>query len=823
MATSRDSRPFILIIILLLLINSPEPQQQSFATRPRYDHTIAREWDALDVLNRTRYGDFDGEHGHWLNLTGFRENDGLAWQLLAPVQQRAKEQTVGLLGVQAEGALTGSLDESSYSAVYRNVTGFVQGEWARSKIGHDSPAPLLNLSAIAPDSAYPLADYDRNLTGGSGNVRIHFTELGDRTRANVNESISEISARIVIGEDTSMGDWWEFTLHGVHFLKFGGVVLTTTSEKFAGIFALPHFTITDHLYSISQELLNRTVHDTITRQESRSYPTWNPWSSAVDGTSESLFPAPHCEYIIYLQQHPVHINRPSKQYPISNPYFMGLIEDEMRYPTGSPLPNPSQLSMSMVAFSPDCGFVIESKGPPEYSPTEASHLKGLKLEKFMDGARRSTLAFAAVLALQVILVVRQMKEASTPSTRSRISFYSIAVLALGDGFAFLTLIFVHLYLNTSLLALYATAFLALFSVVFELRFLMDIWTVQATERRRQERQEASIHPAATSPGVSLSNVPQGTQPTGPIDSAAGVDTLPLPVTASRRGVDTGVTSIILPPDQDEDATADANTATGTTGSTGPVSTRIELGTLYTRYCLILIVTFFLTLHSTSWPTAARSIYSNLLAFSYLSFWCPQIYRNIMRNCRKALRWDFVIGQSLVRLMPITYFYAVSDNIIFSENDYQALLVLFGWVWIQILALVSQEMVGPRFFIREGWAPPAYDYHPVLREDEEGATMPIGSTQTSEEESGSPSTTMPGESKEKGKKIFDCTICTQDIEVSVIPSGGSAESNSGLGGNILARRAYMVTPCRHIFHTPCLEGWMRYRLQCPNCREILPPL
>jgi mitofusin len=150
------------------------------------------------------------------------------------------------------------------------------------------------------------------------------------------------------------------------------------------------------------------------------------------------------------------------------------------------------------------------------------------------------------------------------------------------------------------------------------------------------------------------------------------------------------------------------------------------------------------------------------------------------------------------------------------------MVLAGWVWVQILALVSQELLGSRFFIREGWAPPAYDYHPILREDEEGATMPIGSTQAPDDDDPT-SMSKAGESKGKGKKVFDCSICTQDIEVPVIPSGASSENAPGLSGMILQRRVYMVTPCRHIFHTQCLEGWMRYRLQCPNCREILPPL
>jgi mitofusin len=220
----------------------------------------------------------------------------------------------------------------------------------------------------------------------------------------------------------------------------------------------------------------------------------------------------------------------------------------------------------------------------------------------------------------------------------------------------------------------------------------------------------------------------------------------------------------------------------------------------------------------------QAFYFDMLYFVYLSFWCPQIYRNVMRNCRKALRWDFVLGQSAVRLLPIAYFYGASDNVLFFRTDLKALCVLGGWVWIQILALASQEMLGSRFFIREGWAPPAYDYHRILREDEEEATMPIGSAQspTDDGQDQSQSLSKAGESRGKGMKVFDCSICAGDIEVPVIPRGAAGDT-PGIGGGLLQRRAYMVTPCRHIFHTPCLEGWMRYRLQCPNCREILPPL
>jgi mitofusin len=594
-------------------------------------------------------------------------------------------------------------------------------------------------------------------------------------------------------------------------------------SRFAGIFALPHFSLSEYQYLKAQTLLNRTIQEVIDKQDLGPYPIWNPWSSAMEQT-DTMFPPAHCEYVVYLQQHLVGLQDPSKLYPASNPQYLHNIEQELRFPTGAPSPGPSPLAMSMMGFSPDCGFVIESKGPPDYTRVEGAHLQGAKVEIFMESAKRSTLVFIMALSAQLMFLVKQMKETSTPSTRNRVSFYSVAMMALGDGFWFLTLVFLHVFLEASLLVLYATAFLAMFSVVFQLRFLMDIWTIQVTEVRRQQRQEASTNSPTPDPRASPApNAPRQTQPVVPIVSAAGADTLPLPVSAPRS-VSTGATPTILPPDQDVNpVTENTTTTTATPGNVDISPSRADLGALYTRYCLILLSFFFLTLHSSSWPRAARSIYCNIITFLYLSFWCPQIYRNVMRNCRKALRWDYVLGQSAARLVPISYLYAVSNNVIFSRSDVQALLIVAGWVGVQIGALLSQELLGPRFFVKEGWAPPAYDYHPVLREDEEGAMMPIGSTQTSPVEPGSSSKLAEAMDKDKGKKIFDCTICTQDVEVSVIPSGENLESSAGIGGNILARRMYMVTPCRHIFHTPCLEGWMRYRLQCPNCREILPPL
>ena len=474
--------------------------------------------------------------------------------------------------------------------------------------------------------------------------------------------------------------------------------------------------------------------------------------------------------------------------------------------------------MSAVIFSPDCAFALESKGPPIYTTKEGIHLAGPKLESYIRRAQRDVLAYAALLVMQLFLLKRQMREASTPSTRSRISLYTIAMMAMGDGFAFIGFLFASLLANAAFLSLIMSAFLAFFGVsFFGMKLLMDIWIVQTPERRVRDSQNAvtNAQPAEAAQATPIPMV---------VITPAGVATLPLPVTVPRPA-DTGASPIIVPSDQDMDNAEPENTRnTPTATQNSAVNPRREFGALFARFYFLLLGIIFLSLHATSWPNTLRSIYANLLAFIYLSFWTPQIYRNIIRNCRKALRWEFVLGQSLLRLAPFVYFYTVKSNILFFETDWNGAYVLMGWGWIQVWILVSQEVIGPRYFVPNGWAPPAYDYHPVLREDdlEGGAAMPIGFTQAKEDAPSAPE--KANESESRGKRIYDCAICRENIDVPVVPAGGGdGQGAAGFGGNLFSRRTYMVTPCRHIFHSVCLEGWMRFRLQCPICRETLPPL
>ncbi|KAI6826096.1 hypothetical protein KC340_g10430 [Hortaea werneckii] len=871
---AQDRRGLIIpLLIIGFIFFSPDPIQsppRRFRQQPTIEDAIADEQRSLGVLQASSYGDFPNHNA--LNLSGLEANRSYAWDALPKVKERATWQLEYALGDTGHAALEGqSLDPAI--ALYHNVTGFLHGQWVRSKIQEEVPIPQLNLTDYAPPNPFHRPRprfFDRNITGNEGELSVRFRE---REQPIHYEAAPDAYNATGIGADISLkdasnGNEHELQVQGVYLPSLGQAIMTTTSSKHAGIFMLPHFALSESTFNEAKALLNDSISRVIELQQDRDLISLNPWAANMEGSGPDAFENPSCELIVYLQQHP------ASGLPASAPSttILAFLERELRFPSGAFLPSAPEMRFSMLAFSPDCGYVLESKGEPDFVPQEGRHLYGPKIEALYGNGRHHLLVFTLALGVQIILLKRQMREASTPSTRSRISFYTIAMLSLGDGFTTMTFLLISLFVTGLWVNLMGTAFLAFVSVsFFGMRFILDIWTVQAPERARRAREEAeeerqrherlvaavqryqserrsrtgappanTDQPTATertqaTPGEGGGNI-NSTTPAAP--QAAPQTTpgsLPLPVTA-QRPTDTGATPVFMPSDQ-EGLESVGDTQTTTQAGAQPEPQTSSFGSLYTKFYLLLLATLFISLNAASWPAEIRRVYFTILGLIYFSFWIPQINRNVQRNCRHALNWEFVLGQSVLRLVPFAYFYGYEHNVLFAKRDYYSLAILAVWVWIQVVILGSQELIGPRWFVRKDWAPPAYDYHPVLREDEEGATMPIGFSEATAGSApssplaerraslGSPTAarrgSMPKESKQKGKRMFDCAICMQDLEVPIVEAGGASDNT--LAGGLLARRNYMVTPCRHIFHSACLEGWMKYRLQCPICRETLPPL
>ncbi|RFU81971.1 tul1 ring-domain e3 ubiquitin ligase [Trichoderma arundinaceum] len=829
----------IVLFIVWLFLPDSEYQSQSIALSDLILSRLSHYRASLDVLNATRWGDFspleadrkEDDHASapkYVNLTGFREEDRFSWQDLGRFRERGLR-----LSRHAIPAVGGEQlwDVAQGEPVWANASGVLLGQWVRRQESVPRTYDSFNLSQSVPSMHWigDKTEWARNMTGTAG--RIHVRLEGNKTVTGYEQLsktdgplsgglIRNVKSAVTFEDTEGSGLSWEMRLWGVHWPRQGVIMMTTTSEKFDGIFGLPHLTPGPDYFQSSQRLLNQTLAHTIATKKKNIYSDQSiPWNSDIENPLHTPNPSPHCEYVMYVQIHPP--SRQSLGFGSASPKgenmadILQAIESELESPLGAPINHVPKLHMSAVIYSPDCGLFLETKGPPDFPPSEANHLLGVKTEVQISRINHWLLAYAVLMFGQVILLKGQMKETYTPSTLGRVSFWTISMMLIVDGMTFSAAATWVATAQHTFLPTLTLMFASFMSMTIGGSLLAKIHEIQTPQPRRRDGAQgaAGANSGTTSTTSSAPLTPNRTG-TGPI--------LPGPVTAGRGS---GTPAAV------DQATA-ANIADGAAAVPGaaaaarpaaPPTQAQTFQSIMGRFILLSVCISFVGISSMTWYTAVRSWFLNICAFIYLSMWVPQIYRNIIRNCRRALKWQFVVGESLLRLLPLSYFWLRQDNFLFARTEPRAFVTLCLWVWLQIFVLATQDAVGPRFGIPKGWTPDAWDYHPVLREDNvEAGGLPIG---LGPEDSPARDRRRSSEDRDKPRpgggttRAIDCAICREVLEVPVVKAGEEDMSVTG----VFARRMYMVTPCRHIFHTPCLESWMKFRLQCPICREDLPPL
>ncbi|KAJ4237437.1 hypothetical protein NW759_000548 [Fusarium solani] len=827
-----------IIFIIWLVFPEGDYSSQSLTLSDLAAERLGRFHDALDVLNASRWGDFtpapkkgSKTKPSYLNLTGFREEDKFAWKDLNRFRERSLEFSRHAIPPVGGKNLW---DAGEGDAVWMNASGTVHGEWVKRKgsaaRGYDS----YNLTKVAPgmDWIGDEVPWARNITGTSGRMMLRlegnktvneYEQLPAQTDTPVAGGlIRSVKGTTTIEDMSGSGHDWEMKLWGVHWPRQGVILMTTTSEKFEGIFGLPHLAPSKDFFQSSQRLLNQSIARTIARKEENIYVDQTvPWTSDLENPMYTTNPSPHCEYIMYAQVYP-----PSRQHFNLDPNeptrdamesIIDAIESELQSPVGAPIPKIPKLQISAVIYSPDCGFFLETKGPPDFSPSEAQHLTGMKMEVQIYQVKTWILVYAVIVFAQVNLLKNQMRESCTPSTMGRVSFWTIATMIMVDGMTFTAAATWVSSAAATFLPTLALLFAAFLSMTIGGSFLAKIHEVQLPEARpRRDRDQTSSTSTSSPDSTPASATPN------PTSTGTG-SLLPAPVTARQPAIRPPPSQpVIVPSDQDVDAeiAASATPVPGATTAERTPPPPQSFQSIISRLILTSLCIIFLAISSSTWYPSLRSLFLNLCIFLYFSLWIPQIYRNTRRNCRRALTWSFVLGQSILRLLPVAYFWAKEDNFLYARPDRHAFLVFCAWLWIQLIILAAQDVIGPRFGVPAGWAPDAWDYHPVLREDGlEAGGLPIGLVADD-----TPGIERARSGDDSGKKrsstrSIDCAICREVLEVPVLTA---EDEDTGVAG-VFARRLYMVTPCRHIFHSACLEGWMRFRLQCPICREELPPL
>lgn len=392
---------------------------------------------------------------------------------------------------------------------------------------------------------------------------------------------------------------------------------------------------------------------------------------------------------------------------------------------------------------------------------ETAAPEGLRRPAMMAQVRAALLVGIGLLVVQIVLLVRQMNATNTPSTMLRLLVVLVAMMNLSDGMLTMVCILGSATTQELYLPLLVSAFLAFaLTVIFELRYMVAIRMTQMNER-----------------SIGLWTALRGQPMDAPRNTDAEGETL-LPVAEPP-----------LPPVQ----------AAPTAQATSLMSEAAVLSQMYLRFFISIMAFLFLLLNAFLWRKPFRYGFEFVVVVVLSGSWFPQVYRNVVRGSHRLFGWSFIVLLLLIRLAPVYYLTLYRGN----PFHHHFSPALAGTVSAMLLVLwglmLAQQRWGARFCIPDHWLPKAYDYHPVLSGRDLELHQLVGEMAVD---------------LAAATALSDCAVCMSSVTVPLGDDQTVARA---------ARMQYMVTPCRHVFHSDCLEGWMKYKLQCPVCRSALPPL
>lgn len=444
-----------------------------------------------------------------------------------------------------------------------------------------------------------------------------------------------------------------------------------------------------------------------------------------------------------------------------------FIDDELKNPQGLPLPKKIpriEISRSIL-YSPDCGILFESKKDSEFIGIR----REVKFSQF-----RMVLFFVLLLAiLELRLFMRQTKFSRTPSSLSNVSTITIGILSGYDLLIAMAMTLIMWLTELYLICACLAVFYILVFYVFQLRYLLIISAIQANERGSTWRELLR--------GSTVRDSRQR-------DLEAQLDSSPNPVS----------NGVAQPTPQTEVQQQPLNIA----------SPNSPMQYAFVSFFISVSVTLFV-LNVVSWSIRALRVFEYFVLIAFNSFLLPQFLRNTLKNKLKTLLWEFGFGTALVRLIPLYYLCLDKSNPFRHPYDPILAAVITAWLLAQLLLLFCQSKLGARFWVNSKWLPEQYNYQPTLT--------------LKDLQSGFSSEILSHFKPEQRDGVFllceiDCAICMSPLTLPILMS----ESSKDKANNHLMKRI-LVTPCHHIFHLECLEGWMVQKLQCPVCRTALPPI
>ena len=240
--------------------------------------------------------------------------------------------------------------------------------------------------------------------------------------------------------------------------------------------------------------------------------------------------------------------------------------------------------------------------------------------------------------------------------------------------------------------------------------------------------------------------------------------------------------------------------------------------------------------------AMKCFYSpNFIFVSFVVTFIPQIVYNINKKNRVAFPIVYIIDLILNRIYPSFYFCMFKNNFLRMPTDEIGETMNIFFLLILSGVLYSQTLFGPNWFIpiKDITEYNFYIDEKQLRKIKKNETdsleclicllpiIPSKNNNINNNENNNDNGFAFNETDNLVIEVNDNNIdvvenkkCCRFKYSKRCFGEKSILFNFHEFSKNINNLPYMITPCKHVFHSDCLEEWFKMKKECPSCRNII---